>query len=148
MKTLSLLRTTSNEQLITIKIVYTPLHGSGVKLVPLALKSFGFENVYEVKEQSVPDGNFPTLKSPNPEVPSALELGIRDAKKINADLVLATDPDADRVGIAVKVLINSPTPTQLPTIFCSMATRLPLCLFIICLLNGKKTESLLEKNLL
>lgn len=83
-------------------IVYTPLHGTGVSLVPKALKKFGFENVHEVAEQSIADGNFPTIKSPNPEESSALEMAIRDAKKYNADLVLATDPDADRVGIAVK----------------------------------------------
>ena len=101
-QSLSLFGTQNSELKSKLKIVYTPLHGTGVKLVPLALKSFGFENVYEVKEQAIPDGNFPTLKSPNPEEPSALEMGIRDAKKFNADLVLATDPDADRVGIAVK----------------------------------------------
>lgn len=83
------------------KIVYTPLHGTGVKLVPDALKKFGFENVYLVEEQAVPDGNFPTVKSPNPEEPAALELAIKKAKEVNADLVMATDPDGDRVGIAV-----------------------------------------------
>ena len=93
------------------KIVYTPLHGTGVKLVPEALKEFGFENVYIVKEQAVPDGNFPTVKSPNPEEPAALELAIKKAKEVNADLVMATDPDADRVGIAIRkgddlVLLN------------------------------------------
>jgi phosphoglucomutase len=102
LKTLSLFRTTDSPQLSTIKIVYTPLHGSGVNIVPMAMKAFGFENVHTVAEQSVPDGNFPTLRSPNPEESSALELAIRDAKNIDADLVLATDPDADRVGIAVK----------------------------------------------
>ena len=84
------------------KIVYTPLHGTGVKLVPEALKEFGFENVYVVDEQAVADGNFPTVKSPNPEEPAALELAIKKAKQVNADLVMATDPDGDRVGIAVR----------------------------------------------
>ena len=101
-KTLSLLRTPNSKLQTDLKIVYTPLHGSGVNLVPMALKAFDFINVYEVKEQAIPDGNFPTLKSPNPEEQSALEMAIRDAKAQNADLVLATDPDADRVGIAVK----------------------------------------------
>lgn len=85
-----------------LKIVYTPLHGTGVKLVPWSLKNFGFKNVNIVKEQAVIDGNFPTVKSPNPEEPAALTLAIKKAKEINADLVMATDPDGDRVGIAVK----------------------------------------------
>jgi len=84
------------------KIVYTPLHGTGVTLVPEALKMFGFEEVYVVEEQAVPDGNFPTVSSPNPEEPSALEMAINKAKEIHADLVMATDPDADRVGIAIR----------------------------------------------
>lgn len=84
------------------KIVYTPLHGTGITMVPKALKMFGFEKVYLVEEQSVPDGNFPTVKSPNPEEPSALEMAINKAKSVNADLVMATDPDADRVGIAIR----------------------------------------------
>jgi phosphoglucomutase len=84
------------------KIVFTPLHGTGVTLVPKALKMFGFEEVYLVEEQAVADGNFPTVKSPNPEEPSALEMAINKAKEINADLVMATDPDADRVGIAIR----------------------------------------------
>ena len=84
------------------KIVYTPLHGTGVKLVPEILKMFGFEEVHLVDEQAVSDGNFPTVKSPNPEEPSALEMAINKAKEIDADLVMATDPDADRVGIAVR----------------------------------------------
>ncbi|MCF6342437.1 MAG: phospho-sugar mutase [Bacteroidales bacterium] len=93
------------------KIVYTPIHGTGVKLVPKALKAFGFEQVYEVSEQSVVDGNFPTVVSPNPEEPAALEMAIGKAKTVGADLVMATDPDADRVGIAVRkdddfVLLN------------------------------------------
>ncbi len=85
-----------------LKIVYTPLHGSGVKLVPEILKKFGFNNVQFVAEQMISDGNFPTVVSPNPEVPAALSMAIAKANETNADLVLATDPDADRVGIAVR----------------------------------------------
>jgi len=85
-----------------MKIVYTPIHGTGVKLVPDALRTFGFSNIFNVPEQDVPDGNFPTVKSPNPEEPAALEMAIKRAQEIGADLVMATDPDGDRVGIAVK----------------------------------------------
>lgn len=85
-----------------LKIVYTPLHGTGISLVPKALKAYGFENVICVKEQSIPDGNFPTCVSPNPEEPAALEMGIKLAKEIDADMLLATDPDADREAIALK----------------------------------------------
>ena len=85
-----------------LKIVYTPLHGSGITLAPELMKRFGFENVVIVAEQAKPDGNFPTTPSPNPEEKAALELAMIKAKSIDADLVLATDPDADRVGIAVK----------------------------------------------
>ena len=85
-----------------IKIVYTPLHGTGVTLVPAILHKLGFENVTMVKEQAINDGDFPTVKSPNPEEKPALEMAIALAKDIDADIVMATDPDADRVGIAVK----------------------------------------------
>lgn len=85
-----------------LKIIYTPLHGTGITMVPKALKMYGFENVSIVKEQAVSDGNFPTVKSPNPEEKSALTLAIAQAEAEKADLVLATDPDADRVGIAVR----------------------------------------------
>lgn len=87
-----------------LKIVYTPIHGSGVNLVPRVLKEYGFENIISVQEQNIPDGNFPTVKSPNPEEPAALQMAIEKAKKVNADIVMATDPDGDRVGIAVKDL--------------------------------------------
>jgi phosphoglucomutase len=83
-------------------IVYTPIHGTGVKLVPPALKLFGFTNIISVPEQDVVDGNFPTVKSPNPEEPGALKMAIAKAIETNAELVMATDPDADRLGIAVK----------------------------------------------
>ncbi len=92
----------TNKKHSDLKIIYTPLHGTGYKLVPLALNEFGFENVSLVKKQDIPDGSFPTVKSPNPEETAALEMALDQAKKINADLVMATDPDADRVGIAVK----------------------------------------------
>jgi len=85
-----------------LKIVYSPIHGTGITLVPAALKRFGFTNVHIVEEQSTPDGNFPTVIYPNPEEKEALTLALAKAKDIDADLVLATDPDADRVGIAVK----------------------------------------------
>ncbi|MBO5963140.1 MAG: phospho-sugar mutase [Bacteroidales bacterium] len=85
-----------------LRIVYTPLHGTGITLVPTALKHYGFENISIVEPQAIADGNFPTCISPNPEEPAALELGLQQAKKENADILLATDPDADREAIAVK----------------------------------------------
>ncbi|MEI8005574.1 MAG: phospho-sugar mutase [Bacteroidota bacterium] len=85
-----------------LKIVYTPLHGTGRVMVPEILKRFGFENIHPVPEQMIADGNFPTVKSPNPEEHSALDMGMKLAEQLNADLVMATDPDADRVGIAVR----------------------------------------------
>lgn len=83
-------------------IVYTPIHGSGITLVPPALAEFGFTNVSVVQAQATPDGNFPTVQSPNPEEKSAMQLALDQAKAQNADIVLATDPDADRVGVGVK----------------------------------------------
>ena len=85
-----------------MKIVYTPLHGCGVRLVPECLSRIGFKNVFHVPAQDVSDGNFPTVVSPNPEEASALRLALERAEEVNADLVLATDPDADRMGIAVR----------------------------------------------
>lgn len=85
-----------------LKIVYTPIHGTGVKLVPMVLKKMGFTNIIEVPEQMISDGNFPTVKSPNPEEPAALELALSKAREADADIVMGTDPDADRVGLAVK----------------------------------------------
>lgn len=102
------------------KIVYTPIHGTGVKLVPEALKAFGFTNIYNVPEQDITDGNFPTVISPNPENAEANQLALKKAEEVNADLVLATDPDGDRVGIAVRDLKNK-----------------------LILLNGNQTASLL-----
>ena len=85
-----------------LKIVFTPLHGTGQTMIPEILKRFGFENVSIVTEQATADGNFPTVHSPNPEEQDALNMALQLAKKIDAELVMATDPDADRVGIAVK----------------------------------------------
>ena len=107
------------------KIVYTPIHGTGVKLVPETLNAFGFTNIYNVPEQDITDGNFPTVVSPNPENAEALQLALKKAEQVNADLVLATDPDADRVGIAVRDFNNK-----------------------LILLNGNQTASLLIYYLL
>ena len=85
-----------------LKIVYTPIHGTGGQLIPRMLDKLGFTNVIHVPEQDVVDGNFPTVASPNPEEPAALDLAIQKAKKTDADIVMASDPDADRLGIAVK----------------------------------------------
>ena len=95
-----------------LKIVYTPIHGTGVRIIPEALRAIGFTNIINVPEQDVVSGNFPTVHSPNPEEPAALELAIRRAEETGADIVLASDPDADRIGVAVRneegkiVLIN------------------------------------------
>ncbi len=95
-----------------LKIVYTPIHGTGITLVPQVLAKFGFDNVHIVEEQSTPDGNFPTVIYPNPEEKEAMSIGLEKAKKLDADILLGTDPDSDRVGIGVKntkgewVLVN------------------------------------------
>ena len=85
-----------------LKIVYTPIHGTGIMLVPQALQKLGFTNVQIVKAQSTPDGNFPTVIYPNPEEKETMSIGLQHAKELNADILLGTDPDADRVGIGVK----------------------------------------------
>jgi phosphoglucomutase len=85
-----------------LKIVFSPIHGTGITLVPEILKDFGFENVHVVQEQATPDGNFPTVVYPNPEESEAMSLALKQAKEIDADLIMATDPDADRVGIGAK----------------------------------------------
>jgi phosphoglucomutase len=85
-----------------LKIVYTPIHGTGITLVPQVLKEFGFTNVHIVEEQSTPDGNFPTVVYPNPEESEAMSIGLKKAEAMDADILLGTDPDADRVGIGVK----------------------------------------------
>ena len=93
---------TIEEQKNNLKIVYTPLHGTGNIPARRVLKELGFEHVYVVKEQELPDGNFPTVSYPNPEAAEAFELGLKLAREVDADLVLATDPDADRLGVRVK----------------------------------------------
>ena len=108
-----------------LKIVYTPLHGTGIKLVPAALEMIGFKNIYKVEEQCVNDGDFPTVKSPNPEESSAMEMAVKLAEEKGADIVMATDPDADRLGIAVRNNENK-----------------------IVLLNGNQTATLLTYYLL
>jgi phosphoglucomutase len=85
-----------------LKIVYTPIHGTGITLVPEVLKRFGFTNVTIVEEQAIPDGNFPTVNYPNPEESETMSIGLKKAKELDADILLGTDPDADRVGIGVK----------------------------------------------
>jgi phosphoglucomutase len=85
-----------------LKIVYTPIHGTGVKLIPMVLKKYGFTNIINVPEQDVISGDFPTVKSPNPEESEALKLAIKKAEETDADLVMATDPDSDRVGVVIK----------------------------------------------
>jgi len=85
-----------------LKIIYTPIHGSGIKLVPDALKEFGFENVHIVDEQAKPDGNFPTVDYPNPEERATMSIGLQKAKDVDADILCGTDPDADRIGIGIK----------------------------------------------
>jgi len=85
-----------------LKIVYTPIHGTGIELVPQVLKNYGFTNVTVVEEQSIPDGNFPTVVYPNPEESEAMSIGLKKASELDADILLGTDPDADRVGIGVK----------------------------------------------
>jgi len=87
-----------------LKIVFTPIHGSAVRLAPQALNAFGFDNIFHVPEQDVTSGDFPTVSSPNPEEPAALKMALDLAREVDADLVMATDPDADRVGVAVKNL--------------------------------------------
>jgi phosphoglucomutase len=85
-----------------LKIVYTPIHGTGVKLIPMALKNVGFTNIINVPEQDVVSGDFPTVVSPNPEEPAAMEMALNKGREVDADIIMASDPDADRLGIAIK----------------------------------------------
>lgn len=111
LKTLSLVPTLISKH-HDLRIVFTPIHGTTVRIVPEALKAFGFSAVYNVPEQDVVDGNFPTVDSPNPEEVAAFDLALKKAREVDADLVMATDPDGDRLGVAIKsesgdyVLIN------------------------------------------
>ena len=102
--TLSFANQSMKEAAKALKIVYTSLHGTGITMIPKAFKMWGFENIHIVAEQSVPNGNFPTVVSPNPEEKTAMELALKKAQEIDADLILATDPDADRIAAAVKNL--------------------------------------------
>ena len=120
-----------------IKIVYTPIHGSGVHLVPKALNLFGFKNVNCVDEQCVIDGNFPTVKSPNPEEPAALALALKKAKEVDADILFGTDPDADRVGVAVKDLTGK---------FVLLNGNQTATILIYYLLNAYKEKNLFKGN--
>lgn len=86
-----------------LKIVYTPIHGTGVHMIPDSLKNYGFTNIIHVPEQDVPSGDFPTVESPNPEVPSAMAMAIAKAKEVDADVIFASDPDADRIGCVVRL---------------------------------------------
>ncbi len=86
-----------------LKIVYTPIHGTGVTLIPESLRNYGFDNIIHVPEQDIPSGDFPTVESPNPEVPSAMAMAIAKAKETGADVIFASDPDADRIGCVVKL---------------------------------------------
>ena len=101
-----------NKKYSDLKIVYTPIHGTGVKLIPQSRKNYGFTNIIHVPEQDIPSGDFPTVDSPNPENPSAMAMAIAKAKEVEADLVVASDPDADRIGCVIRdtdgeyVLVN------------------------------------------
>jgi phosphoglucomutase len=101
-----------NAKYSDLKIVYTPIHGTGVKMIPASLANYGFTNIIHVPEQDIPSGDFPTVESPNPENPSAMAMAIAKAKEVGADLVVASDPDADRIGCVIRdnsgeyVLIN------------------------------------------
>ncbi|MGM9870658.1 MAG: phospho-sugar mutase [Muribaculaceae bacterium] len=86
-----------------LKIVYTPIHGTGVELIPASLRNYGFTNIIHVPEQDIPSGDFPTVESPNPEVPSAMAMAIAKAKETGADVIFASDPDADRIGCVVRL---------------------------------------------
>ena len=106
-----------------VRIVYTPIHGTGVKMVPRALQALGFDQIYNVPEQDVVDGNFPTVHSPNPEENAALDMALRRADEVGADMVMATDPDSDRVGIAIRdkegklILVNGNQTASLLTYY-------------------------------
>ena len=121
-----------------IKIVYTPLHGTGNLPVRRVLKELGFENVYVVKEQELPDGNFPTVAYPNPESPKAFELALKLAKEVDADIVIANDPDADRIGLHVK---DNKTGEYI--LFNGNMIGLTVAEYLI---SQKREKGLLEKN--
>ena len=136
-----------------LKIVYTPIHGTGMMLIPQSLKLWGFENVHCVPEQMVKSGDFPTVVSPNPENAEALTLAIKLAKEIDADIVMASDPDADRVGMACKdskgewVLING-NQTCLLFLYYIIKNRIAMgnCVRIIPFRHGKKALDVIPRT--
>ncbi len=138
LKTISLNPDIIKKQAENIKIVYTPLHGTGKKLATRILEELGFSNVYIVKEQSEPDGKFPTVAYPNPEDPASFELALKLAKEVDADVVIANDPDADRIGLHVK---DSKTGEYI--LFNGNMIGLTIAEYLI---NQKREKGLLEEN--
>ena len=138
LKSMSLNPEIIKKQAKDIKIVYTPLHGTGKKLATRILDELGFSNVYVVKEQAEPDGNFPTVAYPNPEDPAAFDLALKLAKDVDADIVIANDPDADRIGIHVK---DSKTGEYI--LFNGNMIGLTVAEYLI---SQKREKGLLEKN--
>ncbi len=138
LKTLSLNPDAIKRQAKNIKIVYTPLHGTGKKLATRILKELGFTNVYVVKEQAEPDGKFPTVAYPNPEDPASFELALKLAKQVDADIVIANDPDADRIGLHIK-----DNKTNKYILFNGNMIGLTVADYLI---NQKRAKGLLEKN--
>ena len=138
LKTISLNPDVIKKQEKNIKIVYTPLHGTGKKLATRILDELGFSKVYVVKEQADPDGSFPTVSYPNPEDPASFELALKLAKEVDADIVIANDPDADRIGLHVK---DSKTGEYI--LFNGNMIGLTVADYLI---NQKREKGLLEKN--
>ena len=138
LKSMSLNPEVIKKQAKNLKIVYTPLHGTGKKLATEILDELGFSNVYVVKEQAEPDGDFPTVAYPNPEDPAAFELALKLAKEVDADVVIANDPDADRIGLHVK-----DTKTGEYVLFNGNMIGLTVADYLI---NQKREKSLLEEN--
>lgn len=138
LKTISLNPEVIKKQAENIKIVYTPLHGTGKRLATRILDELGFSNVYVVKEQAEPDGSFPTVSYPNPEDPAAFELALKLAKEVDADIVIANDPDADRIGLHVK---DSKTGEYV--LFNGNMIGLTVADYLI---NQKREKGLLEDN--
>ena len=140
-----------------LKIVYTPIHGSGIMLVPKVLKTFGFTNVHVVKEQEMPDGNFPTVNYPNPEEKETMSIGLQKAKDLDADILLGTDPDADRVGVGIKnhkgewVLMNGNQTLVLAFAYLLEARKLkginqPHDISVSTIVSTEMTKNVSEKN--
>jgi len=138
LKTISLNPDIIKKQANNIKIVYTPLHGTGKKLATRILDELGFSNVHIVKEQAEPDGGFPTVSYPNPEDPAAFEFALKLAKEVDADIVIANDPDADRIGLHVK-----DTKTNEYILFNGNMIGLTIAEYLI---NQKREKGLLEPN--